>query len=311
MNAASRACASLTEANVDALMDATAKKTLLEVEHIVACLAPKPDVSASIRKLPQRAPPTACAPSAPAQPEPPGGLFATAPRSENARPRVEQLSQARHEVQLTVSSETRAKLERARDLMKHRNPSGELEVVLDRAMDALLEKLEKERLAKTSRPQKTVRPSKPGHIPAAVRREVFARDGEQCAQVDAQGVRCGCTSFVELDHRIPRARGGADDASNLRVACRAHHRMAAEQVFGEDYVAARIEEAKAARRGGAAVHPLPRRRSRLLRDAESRPRPNATALQPMTVRQRGSGQEAPPGPNAQAGTTLPSPRDDA
>ncbi len=43
----------------------------------------------------------------------------------------------------------------------------------------------------------------------------------------------------------------------------------------------------------------------------SQPRPSATALQPMTVRQRGSGQEAPPGPNAQAGTTLPSHRADA
>ena len=247
-----RAQGCLTEANVDALMAATAKKTLAEVEHIVACLAPKPDVTASIRKLPQRS--TA---SAPVPPEPPGNLFATPPRGETARPRVAQLSEARHKVQLTVSSETRAKLERARDLMKHRNPSGGLEVVLDRAMDALLEKLEKERLAKTPRPQKTVRPSKPGHVPAAVRREVFARDGEQCAHVDGQGHRCGCTSFLELDHRVPRARGGADGASNLRVACRAHNLMAAELVFGKDYVASRIKEAKAMRRriGSSATAP--------------------------------------------------------
>ena len=245
----------LTEANVDALMAATAKKTLREVQHIVACLAPKPDVSASIRKLPQKAPPMASAPSAPSAPvqsESPGSLFATAPRSEHARPRVEQLSEVRHKVQLTVSSETREKLERARDLMKHRNPSGDLEVVFDRAMDALLEKLEKQRHGKTSRPQKTVRPSKPGNIPAAARREVFARDGEQCTHVDAQGSRCGCKSFLELDHSLPRARGGADNASNLRVLCRPHNRMAAELLLGKDYVASRIEEAKAARRGDGA-----------------------------------------------------------
>ena len=108
-------------------------------------------------------------------------------------------------VQLTVSSETREKLERARDLMKHRNPTGDLEVVFDRAIDALLEKLEKERLAKTARPQKKVRPSKEGDVPAAVRREVFARDGEQCTYVDAHGSRCGCTSLLELDHVLPRA----------------------------------------------------------------------------------------------------------
>ena len=246
----------LTEANVDALMAATAKKTLREVQHIVACLAPKPDVAATIRKLPEAAPPSVSAPSAPSalrvsvQPDPPGSLFAATPRRESSRPRVEQLSQARHKVQLTVSSETREKLERARDLMKHRNPSGDLEVVFDRAVDALLEKLEKERHAKTARPQKVKRPSKSGSVPAAVRREVFARDGEQCTYVDAQGRRCGSTSLVELDHVLPRARRGADDASNLRVRCRPHNRLAAELVFGKDYVASRIEGAKAARRGG-------------------------------------------------------------
>ena len=198
----------------------------------------------------------ASVPSTPVQPEPAAGLSAAAPRTEHARPQVEQLSEARHKVQLTVSSETRAKLERARDLMKHRNPSGDLEVVFDRAMDALLAKLEKERLAKTSRPQKTVRPSKSGNIPAAARREVFARDGEQCAHVDAEGTRCGCTSLLELDHSLPRARGGAGDASNLRVLCRPHNRMAAERVFGKDYVASRIEEAKAARFGIASSEPV-------------------------------------------------------
>ena len=69
--------------------------------------------------------------------------------------------------------------------------------------------------SKTSRPQKTLRPSKPGHIPAAVRREVFERDGEWCTHVDAQGNRCGCRAFLELDHMTPRARGGTDDASNF------------------------------------------------------------------------------------------------
>jgi hypothetical protein len=257
----------LTEVNVEELMVATAKKTMREVEHIIACRAPKPDVEPSIRKLPERSLPVA---RTPMLPDPPGALFAgtppvapsaiappaiappaIAPRTESTRPRLEQLSQARHKLQLTVSSETRAKVERARDLMKHRNPSGDLEVMFDRALDALLEKLEKERLGKTSRPQKTVRPSKPGRVPAAARREVFERDGEQCTHVDVQGNRCGSRTFLELDHVTPRARGGPDEVSNLRVVCRAHNRMAAERMFGKDYVASRIEGGTAARRAGA------------------------------------------------------------
>ncbi|MBS2011769.1 MAG: HNH endonuclease [Deltaproteobacteria bacterium] len=275
----------LTEANVETLTEAASRKTLREIEHLVACLAPKPDVEASIRKLPERRPsstasaaasaaaatatapppttPTTSRPSAadrtidlfapPAErtvpdepaPAPAAPTRAPAPAPAvarvGARARVEQLSEARHKVQLTVSAETRAKIDRASALMKHRNPSGELEVLFDRAMDALIEKLEKERLAKTSRPQKSTRPSEPGHVPAAVRREVFERDGESCTYLDAQGNRCGCTELLELDHVVPRAHGGTDDASNLRVACRAHNRWYAEQIFGKEYVAARIE----------------------------------------------------------------------
>ena len=298
----------LTEENVDDLMAATAKKTLREVLHIVACLAPKPDVVASIRKLPQKAPPpSAPTPSAPVQTDAPGSLFApaTAPRSEPARerPRVEQLSEARHKVQVTVSRATREKLERARDLMKHRNPSGDLEVVFDRAMDALLEKLEKERHATTSRPQKVARTSKPGEVPAAVRREVFARDGEACTYVDALGTRCGSSALVELDHRIPRARGGADAASNLRVRCRAHNRLAAEKAFGRDYVASRIA-------GSQSCAARQRRDGPDFRSGSARARPRVRGMQPMTALAR-----TRPGralrPSAQATRTLPSHRHNA
>ena len=45
-------------------------------------------------------------------------------------------------------------------------------------MDALIDKLEKERLGKTSRPQESARRAKPGRIPSRVRRAVFDR---QCS----------------------------------------------------------------------------------------------------------------------------------
>jgi len=304
----------LSKENFDELMTSAANKTLREVEGIVACLAPRPDVKGTIRKLPERAQPIDPPPShsaasesdtptalslfamrsehselapspsdcvaptlvesAPVAPVAPVALApvslestaiapSIAPRPEAPRPRMQQLSAARHKVQLTVSSETRAKIERAQALMKHRNPSGDLEVLFDRAMDALIAKLEKERLGKTSRPQKKKRPSKDGHIPADTRRQVFERDGEQCAHVDEHGNRCGCRDFLEIDHVKPRALGGTDDLWNLRVVCRAHNQLYAEQAFGKDYVAAKIEahrEAKRRKRAAGGASALPNRK---------------------------------------------------
>jgi hypothetical protein len=214
----------LTEANLDELVTATSGKTKREVEELLARRAPRPDVPAQIRKLPAQValstPPAAAAPAP-----------APAPRA-----RIEPLAESRYKLQLTVSSALREKLERATDLMRHRNPSGDLAVVVEQALDALLEKLEKERLGRSSRPRRTARPTKKGRISSATRREVFARDGEQCTYADEQGRRCSSRAFLELDHITPRAHGGPDDASNLRVTCRAHNRLHAELVLGRKCV---------------------------------------------------------------------------
>ena len=63
------------------------------------------------------------------------------------------LSATRYRVELTVSSVTKAKLERIKDLMRHRNPTGDLEKIFDASLDLLLLKLEKERLGMATRPK--------------------------------------------------------------------------------------------------------------------------------------------------------------
>jgi hypothetical protein len=144
-------------------------------------------------------------------------------------------------VQLTVSTCVREKLDRARDLMRHRNPTGDLEVVIEHALDALLEKLESERLGKTTRPRRAAsRGATSKGVPRSVRRDVFARDGEQCTFVDEEGRRCPSRAFLELDHVESRALGGSDEASNLRVLCRPHNRLHAEAVFGRELVRVRM-----------------------------------------------------------------------
>ena len=70
------------------------------------------------------------------------------------------------------------------------------------------------------------KPSAPGRaIPAAVKRQVWQRDGGRCSYVDRETGRC-CNSrhLSEMDHILPYALGGGADPGNLRLRCRAHHR---------------------------------------------------------------------------------------
>lgn len=82
------------------------------------------------------------------------------------------------------------------------------------------------------------RPSRPGgmrsrHVPAMVRDEVRLRDGGRCTFVGPDGIRCGATTHLQIDHIRPFALGGGHDAENLRLRCGAHNRFTARQTFGD------------------------------------------------------------------------------
>jgi len=77
------------------------------------------------------------------------------------------------------------------------------------------------------------------HVPAAVRSAVWLRDEARCTFVDARGVRCRATTALELHHEQPFARGGPATAENLRLRCRAHNELAAEQDFGRNVMLAK------------------------------------------------------------------------
>ena len=231
----------LAEENVEELSAAVAGKTQRQVEELLARLAPKADVPSAIVEI--HPPSSGSALSLLASAD--EGAVAALPAPP--RSRVEPLAEARYSVQLTAGAELKAKLERACDLMRHRNPSGDLAPVLGAALDLLLAKLEKERLGKVKTPRPRSSASHASHtsrtraVRAAVRREVFERDGEQCTFLSESGERCPSRGPLELDHVEPRALGGADGAPNLRVRCRAHNRLYAEQFFGKSHVAKQID----------------------------------------------------------------------
>jgi hypothetical protein len=82
------------------------------------------------------------------------------------------------------------------------------------------------------------------HIPAAVRRAVYARDGARCTYVDERGERCQETHYLELHHRQPFSMRGAHTAANLTLHCRAHNALAAELDFGRTHIAKRQESGR-------------------------------------------------------------------
>ena len=98
-------------------------------------------------------------------------------------------------------------------LLRHSVPSGDPAVIFDRA-----------------RADGTAAPGS-RHVPASVKRAVWARDGGQCAFVGAEG-RCTARGFLELHHVEPFALGGPTTIDNLQLRCRAHNAYEAEMAFG-------------------------------------------------------------------------------
>jgi 5-methylcytosine-specific restriction endonuclease McrA len=74
------------------------------------------------------------------------------------------------------------------------------------------------------------------HVPAAVQRAVWSRDGSRCSYVDGRGVRCRETAFLELHHVHPDALGGPPTRANLTLRCRSHNALAAEHDFGREFM---------------------------------------------------------------------------
>ncbi len=71
------------------------------------------------------------------------------------------------------------------------------------------------------------------HVPAAVRRAVWERDGGRCQWPLDLGGCCGSTFRLEVDHVHPWARGGAPTVEGLRLLCHRHNVLAARLAFGE------------------------------------------------------------------------------
>lgn len=128
--------------------------------------------------------------------------------------------------------------------MRHTNPNGDFAPIIEDALDLLLEKLMRERFGKVKRPRAARNAASGALIDSATPRAVAARDGLRCSWIGPDGERCSATSWLELDHVEPRAKGGSSEANNVRVLCRAHNRLEAELAFGRGKIARAIRVAQ-------------------------------------------------------------------
>ena len=145
--------------------------------------------------------------------------------------RLTPLSAERIKFQFTGSEALRKKLQRARELLRHKYPSGQLEDIFDEALEALLDKKDPERqlARKTSRrdqitTEKTSDAKPSRYIPQAVKDKVWSRDHGCCQYVSPDGARCQERGGLEYDHIRPWAlNGSSTDPANIRLLCRTHN----------------------------------------------------------------------------------------
>jgi 5-methylcytosine-specific restriction endonuclease McrA len=166
----------LTPENHQAVLARARHQRKEQIQALVAELAPKPDVVASVRKLPAPtlAPPPEASMSAAAlllemgsltDPSsesgaarngngsvPPPPIDLAVPRLSPApRPVVQALAPGRYCVQFTIGQEAYDKLRRLQTLLRREVPSGDAGVIFERFVDVLLDKVERDKLGKRGR----------------------------------------------------------------------------------------------------------------------------------------------------------------
>ena len=208
----------IDEENVGDLIAAATHRTYREIELLLAERFPKPT--------------------------PEDGIEEVNVKDVNAAPHlrvrsgVKPMSPGQYLVQYRADELQQERIEYARQLMSHRNPTGNLNMLHMAGVGLLIERLEKEIFGKTDHPLDVQYSSSGRYIPASVRRAVVARDGWQCSHVGPSGRRCESKWMLEFDHILEFARGGEPTIDNVRLLCRGHNQYAAECTYGREFMEA-------------------------------------------------------------------------
>jgi len=178
------------------------------------------------------------------------------------------LSPGRYRLQVTLGENARNKLKQLQDLLAHQIPNGDPAAIVERALDALLTQVHKRKTGITDNPRTrkigskstatgaarrtrneprarkvqskstaTATARRTRYIEVAVRREVWTRDEGRCGFVGEDGHRFNETRGLEVAHRHPWAKDGANTAINLGLRCIGHNAWEADRDFGTSHMA--------------------------------------------------------------------------
>ena len=236
----------LTQENRVELLELARHKSKRAIEVLLADRAPKPDVPARVRQLPDLRPVSAVqmrpetAESTEAQRQAAAAPSPPVPRAPNPAPSP--LGAKRFKIQFTGDQALCDKLRQAQGLLRHQVPDGDIAEIFDRALALLVEDVKRKRFGQTSRPRRRSKATKkPGagsrHIPAEIKRAAVARDGGRCTFVGPNGRLCGSRDFLEFHHQDPWARTKRHSIGRIELRCRGHNQYAALQDYGVDYMA--------------------------------------------------------------------------
>jgi len=225
MGVLSRLSPHVNEKNHQALLHQVKGKSVAEAEILVASLNPKPEVRDSLRK-------------SPAAKEQAEMEVTPSPRSI-PKPKVAPLTPEYFHVNFTISRELAQKHKRLKELTRHLPKPPSMEAIFQAGLEQYLKKYDlQEKLAPKAESSKKPLPRKhTRYIPREIKRTVFQRDKGQCTYVSPDGKRCGATTQLHFDHRIPFGLGGSShDSKNIRLLCQAHNLWQAVQWYGPNKI---------------------------------------------------------------------------
>jgi len=161
-----------------------------------------------------------------------------------------------YELHLKLTPEQYEKLKKAQSLLSHVVHDGGFAEIIEVLCDKLIQKKEGKALIKSSPRREKESENKPTAatavkltennqgprdklrstaatavqnpkrrtaIPISLQRLIYQRAQACCEYVSTSGHRCRSRYQIQLDHILPVAEGGGNEAGNLRVLCRAHN----------------------------------------------------------------------------------------
>jgi len=218
----------LTQENHAELLARAEGKSQEEAQLLAVEYKPKPVPRDVVRALPMPLAPLVELSAVPAGTKPP-------PRPPEV---VKPLTPELRRLNVTVSADFMAELEQVRAALSHKCPDGNFEQVVREAFKLVLER-DRKRKALTDRPR--AQSETPGendrYVPAAVKRAVWERDQGRCTWPMGDGDVCGSSHQLEFDHDLEVALGGKPTIGNIRLLCKSHNLMKAEQHLGRNFMA--------------------------------------------------------------------------